>query len=100
GQSKYRERVLGAASLSLRADSAGYALWPGLVSSVDGRRGESVPRMSVGFPATLWLQEFGSQVWSAFGEPPYHVGSSFEKKDGWRDVDVRLVLDDEEYERL
>ena|SRR5437899_7566160 len=53
--------------------------------------------MSVGMPADLWLHEFGSQVWSAFGEPPYLVGSALEKKTGWRDVDVRVILGDEEY---
>lgn len=53
--------------------------------------------MSVGMPEFLKLQEFGSKVWDAFGEIPYHVGSSLEKKTGWRDVDVRLILDDEVY---
>lgn len=54
----------------------------------------------VGMPASLLLQDFGSQVWSAFGEPPYHVGSSLRKKKGWRDVDVRLILADEQYEAM
>lgn len=53
----------------------------------------------VGMPATLLLDEFGSQVWAAFGNPCYHVGSSLLKKQ-WRDVDVRLILNDEEYERM
>lgn len=53
--------------------------------------------MSVGFPACLKLQEFGSHVWSAFGEVPYHVGSSLLEKKDWRDVDVRLLLDDGVY---
>lgn len=52
--------------------------------------------MGVGMPAELLLQEFGSQVWHAFGEPPYHVGSSLTNKQ-WRDVDVRLILDDDTY---
>lgn len=56
--------------------------------------------MSVGMPETLWLQEFGSYVWDAFGEPPYHVGSSLLNKTGWRDVDVRLMLDDETYKAM
>ena len=55
--------------------------------------------MGVGMPADLWLNEFGSLVWSAFGKPPYHVGSSLANKDGWRDVDVRVMLDDEEWVR-
>lgn len=55
--------------------------------------------MGVGMPADLKLHEFGSQVWAAFGSMPYHVGSSLAGK-VWRDVDVRLILDDAEYERL
>lgn len=49
-------------------------------------------------PADMYLHEFGSQVWHAFGTPPYHVGSSLTLKTGWRDVDVRLILPDDEYE--
>jgi hypothetical protein len=53
----------------------------------------------VGMPAALLLEEFGSQIWSAFGEPPFLVGSAlFGKK--WRDIDVRLMLDDETYESM
>jgi hypothetical protein len=55
--------------------------------------------MGVGMTASLYLEEFGSQVWAAFGMPPFHVGSSLLGKQ-WRDVDVRLILSDEEYERL
>lgn len=53
--------------------------------------------MGVGMPAALHLEEFGSQVWAAFGHPPYLVGSALTRKRGWRDVDVRLILPDEEY---
>ena len=55
--------------------------------------------IGVGMPAALLLDEFGSQVWSAFGEPPYLVGSALKSKK-WRDVDVRLILSDEEYEQM
>jgi hypothetical protein len=55
--------------------------------------------MGVGMPETLLLDEFGYLVWSAFGDYPYHVGSSVFKKQ-WRDVDVRLILEDAEYERM
>lgn len=55
--------------------------------------------VGVGMPAAMLLDEFGSQVWSAFGKPPYLVGSALQGKQ-WRDVDVRLILDDEEYARL
>lgn len=56
--------------------------------------------MGVGMPAHLLLHEFGSQVWHAFGTPPFHVGSSLILKSGWRDVDVRIILPDDEYEAL
>lgn len=55
--------------------------------------------MGVGMPADLYLNEFGSQVWAAFGHVPYHVGSSLMNKQ-WRDVDVRLILPDDEYEQM
>lgn len=55
--------------------------------------------MYVGMPAALMLQEFGSQVWHAFGTPPYLVGSALHTKQ-WRDVDVRLILPDDEYAAL
>lgn len=55
--------------------------------------------MGVGMPATLYLEEFGSKIWSAFGEPPYLVGSAVNNKT-WRDVDVRLILEDSLYEEM
>ena len=55
--------------------------------------------MGVGMPADLSLEAFGYQVWAAFGETPYHVGSSVLGK-AWRDVDVRLLLPDDTYERM
>lgn len=53
----------------------------------------------VGMPAALLLTEFGSQVWSAFGQPPYLVGSALFGKQ-WRDVDVRLILEDDVFEAM
>ncbi len=53
----------------------------------------------VGMPAALFLDEFASQVWAAFGCPPYLVGSALKGKNH-RDIDVRLILPDEEYEIL
>ena len=52
--------------------------------------------IGVGMPAFLYLEEFGSQVWHAFGHLPYLVGTALVGKE-WRDVDVRLILSDEEY---
>lgn len=55
-------------------------------------------------PATLKLQWFGRVVHEFFGEYPYHVGSSLKctlgRADTWRDVDVRLILADEDFDAL
>jgi hypothetical protein len=56
--------------------------------------------MSVGMPQALMLEEFGQYIYEAFGTPAYHVGSSLTMKTGWRDVDVRLVLDDKTYSEM
>jgi hypothetical protein len=56
--------------------------------------------MGVGMPKALLLDEFGSKIWDAFGDCPYLVGSALTLKTGWRDVDVRLVLDDDIYEAM
>jgi hypothetical protein len=54
--------------------------------------------MSVGMPQGILLKEFGKKIRDAFGTHAYHVGSSLMNKTGWRDVDVRLLLEDEQYE--
>jgi hypothetical protein len=56
--------------------------------------------MGVGMPAILYLQDFGEHIRRAFGHIPYHVGSSLLEKAGWRDVDVRVMLPDDEYAAL
>ncbi len=56
--------------------------------------------MGVGMPGALKLDEFGSHVMSAFDAVPYHVGSSMKNKSGWRDVDVRVLLEDEKYDAM
>ena len=54
--------------------------------------------MGVGMPYILKLQEFGGHLRRAFdGHMAYHVGSSLREKHGWRDVDVRLIIPDDEY---
>jgi predicted nucleotidyltransferase len=55
--------------------------------------------MSVGMPQEILLQQFGELIHDAFGDWPYLVGSALQGKQ-WRDVDVRLILSDEDYERL
>lgn len=53
----------------------------------------------VGMPAHLHLEVFAAVVAEAFdGELPYLVGSATDK--GWRDVDVRLILDDDVFDAL
>lgn len=44
------------------------------------------------------LNVFGGLVEAAWGELPYLVGSAA-RGVGWRDVDVRVMLSNEEYER-
>ncbi len=56
--------------------------------------------MGVGMPAVLKLQQYSAVLQDAFGSVPYQVGSSLTTKTGWRDVDVRVILDDDEFERL
>lgn len=55
--------------------------------------------IGVGMPAMLHLEAFGREVHDAFGEFPYLVGSAARGKE-WRDVDVRLMLPDDEFESL
>ncbi|MEU6513681.1 hypothetical protein [Streptomyces sp. NPDC046978] len=50
-------------------------------------------------PATLHLNAFGREIAEAFGQTPYLVGSAAVGKE-WRDVDVRLMLPDEQFDRL
>jgi hypothetical protein len=50
-------------------------------------------------PAGIWLAKFGCIITDYFGEVPYHVGSSLDRKD-FRDVDVRLILDDDVFDQL
>lgn len=55
--------------------------------------------MSTGMPQGIWLNKFGIIVADYFGHIPYQVGSSLKTKD-WRDVDVRLILPDDEYDTM
>lgn len=55
---------------------------------------------SIGFPASVKLDIFAQKVYDVFGEYPYRVGSSLTHKKNWRDVDIRLILSTEEYEKL
>lgn len=56
--------------------------------------------MGVGMPQSLNLHRFGAYLNAMFGEHTYHVGSSLLNKDGWRDVDVRVILDDEVWDAM
>jgi hypothetical protein len=49
-------------------------------------------------PEWLYLNEFGRIIRTVFGVNPYLVGSAAEGKK-WRDVDVRLMLPEEEFQK-
>jgi hypothetical protein len=49
-------------------------------------------------PQWAWLVKFGVIVRDYFGLVPYHVGSSLGDSKSWRDVDVRLIMPDAEFE--
>lgn len=57
------------------------------------------PMVGVGMPAALHLDAFGREVNDAFGHLPYLVGTASTGKQ-WRDVDVRLILPDDEFDAL
>lgn len=50
-------------------------------------------------PNGMKLDNFGQEVREFFGHVPYQVGSSLWTR-SWRDVDVRLILPDDEFEAL
>lgn len=52
----------------------------------------------VGMPAAAKLEHFGRVCHEAFGTTAYLVGSALKTTD-WRDVDVRVILTDDEFER-
>src|SRR5690348_5286731 len=67
-----------------------------MTSAAQGR----VRDVGVGMPQWLKLNLFGSLLRDAFpGTIPYLVGSAAESKQ-WRDVDVRIMVTPEEYERF
>jgi hypothetical protein len=55
--------------------------------------------IGVGMPHLLHLNAFGRELHEAFGQYAYLVGSAAVGKT-WRDVDVRLMLDDPEFDTL
>lgn len=55
------------------------------------------PMVGVGMPAALHIDAFGREINDAFGHLPYLVGTAAMGKQ-WRDVDVRLILPDDEFD--
>ena len=55
--------------------------------------------VSVGGPQSMLLNAWGVHVWDVFGARPYLVGSSVFSKQ-FRDVDVRVMLDDAGWDRF
>jgi hypothetical protein len=64
-----------------------------------GETSRETGAIGVGMPAVLHLNAFGREIDEAFGYIPYLVGSAARGK-RWRDVDVRLMLPDEEFDAL
>ncbi len=63
------------------------------------KKNQPINKIGVGMPQWLYLNIFGKIVFNAFGAYPYLVGSAGNGK-VWRDIDVRLILDDAEYKRI
>jgi len=61
--------------------------------------GRPVATVGVGMPAALHLDAFAREIKDAFGHIPYLVGTAAQGKQ-WRDVDVRLMLSDDEFDAL
>jgi hypothetical protein len=57
------------------------------------------PNIGVGAPGWYALNAWGRQLDDAFGATAYLVGSAALGKQ-WRDVDVRVILDDDAFARL
>lgn len=53
----------------------------------------------IGMPHMPKLDRFGEIVYQAFTARAYVVGSALTRRD-WRDVDVRVILDDDRFELL
>lgn len=62
-------------------------------------QGKPKPIVGVGSPGILRLELFGRVVTDAFDTHPYLVGTAATGK-VWRDVDVRVILDDRIFWRL
>lgn len=58
-----------------------------------------VKGLHVGAPACFALELACQHLSQAFGEYCYLVGSALERAD-WRDIDVRMILDDEDFKKL
>ncbi len=65
----------------------------------EGRPKRKTVNIGTGSPACLLLDQWGHLVELALGETPYQVGSSIVGKK-WRDVDVRVIMDDEQFDSL
>ena len=55
--------------------------------------------VGVGMPHWLLLNSFGTMAYRAFGTYPLLVGSALSNRDP-RDIDVRLVLSDSQFDQL
>lgn len=73
--------------------------WPQAESLDAWRRRQSSYKVGVGMPEWIKLNQFGTEVHAFFGGTPYLVGSAAKGK-VWRDVDVRLMMPDDDFDEL
>jgi hypothetical protein len=65
----------------------------------DSNRSKTQQKLSLSTLELHELDEACHPIYAGFGTPPYLVGSAGERPD-FRDVDVRLILGDKEYDAL
>lgn len=65
----------------------------------DHQPSRGVGPIGVGMPACLHLDAFGREIHDAFDSFPMLVGSSAYSKT-WRDIDLRLILPDAQFDAL
>lgn len=56
-------------------------------------------KTNIGPHQHLLLDQFGQLVYAAWGAVGYRVGSSVRDGETWRDIDIRVMLDTQDWER-
>jgi hypothetical protein len=72
---------------------------PDMPSTTPAPKPRNTARFGVGMPAGIHLDSYGRDIADAYGHIPYMVGTAARFKQ-WRDVDVRLILPDAEFDAM